>query len=436
MLKIPQKYNNDNDDNNNYNLNELNSYLNKININKYKLENIDVNKIPIIIVDEYKKIKIKFVNPKYSPISEFFKVKNTKHYYLLYSIIVNLCYKNICLFGGALRSILANEQINDLDFKNMSNNYIDIYEIHIIIYILNKLIYKKNINNEYINNNKNLYKFIYEHNIKIDIIDYDITNYDFYENSLYLDNKLQINTFSNYNPNNNLILYLIKILIINNNNEYNNMLFNIINDINIKIEEYCLLLKLYLQIINNNYIINNILEMLGIKYLCFLEIAYYINKKSLRLSHIYCNYYCNPTNHILYIEDNIFLTTNISKMVYVRIPKFRQRNYKIIYSNCCHENCLYMFIKLIDYYRRNKYMVKFYSFLEVYYNNSKENIFIKKILDKNYRNVEKYDNFKFTINTYDLCDHIDSKKYKNIIDNNTTIFSKYKKKKNLIYNLN
>ena len=139
--------------------------------------------------------------------------------------------------------------------------------------------------------------------------------------------------------------------------------------------------------------------MLGNELLCILEIAYYINKKALRLSHIYCNYYCNSINHIIYNKDKdiISLSTNINKIVCIRIPKFRERNYKIIFNNCNHNNCLYIFIKLIDYYKRNNYMVKFTSFLEIYYNNTYEDNFIKNILNKIYKDIQKYDDLELKI---------------------------------------
>ena len=441
MLKhkeIENKYNSFHTNSTNSNsLKEWCELLKKYDVNKYKIRYIDFNKIPLIkIVGNYIiKIDIKFITPRYTPITQYFR--KSKNYFLLYSIIINFSCYGLSLFGGALRSLFNNEDINDLDFRYIyeddiheSHVVIDINTIHSIIYILYKLIYHEEI--EYIDiiNHDRFYRLIYKNNIKIDIIDYNMTNYDFHENSLYLDEYLQIKTFKYYKRCYILSSYLVKILLINNNADYNNLLLDIIENNILKIDnenKYYQLLLSYLKIINNDYIMNNILEMIGFKYLCILEIAYYINKKTLRLSHTYCNYYCYCHNNVRYNEktDNLFLTSNINKLICVRIPKFRERNYKIIFTKCENQHCLYMFIKIIDNYKKNHYVIKFVSFLEKYYNSLYKDELIKIILKKIYSGILYYEQKdKKYIDYYNSNNNM----FKKILDNTTTIYKRPSKK--------
>ena len=372
---------------------------------------IDFNKIPIINIDSNTNIYIKYSKNNYIFTKYFNNMKDKKHGYFLYSLIINLHISSYTLYGGQIRKFFSNEEITDLDFcghcgylqdlsrmcenddYNTNIQYIHYIikkiinnnNIYAIIYILYKIIYIKPIKCNYINSyydiNKILnYRLSFD-NLKIDINYKNVNkiNYDFYENMLYIDNNLEISSAKEYEYNKKLILSLISLFIPNND------------------------------LISTPGILINILEMLGDNFLCVLESIYHITKHKLRLSHDNC-FHTNDSNYILK------KLKYIDKIIYYRIPKFINMNYEIIYINkCSNNNCISFISEIVSIYKKQKYVVNYLTFaekkytekykelytieylshIEPLYDDGQHSMYISKISNENY-------DFSYCYNYYQI----------------------------------
>lgn len=359
---------------------------------------INFERIPIININP-DILNIEFSNKNYIFTDFFKKFKNQQFSYFLYSVIINLGISDYTLYGGMIRKMFKDEDIEDLDFLyNISNfqefcYYIDYYNqypqlsfiniikeninnknIYLIIYILYKIIYNKNINCNYIKkyNLKNLVHFSLNFdNFKIDL-NYNTlleTKYDFYENMLYLNNKFEIKTSKEYHYNINLSLILISSFIPNQN------------------------------LIKKSNILNIILDMLGNNFACVLESIYYIVKNKIRLCHDNC---------FNEIKNNKMLNEikSIDKITHYRIPKFKLKGYKPIFTQKCSKtNCICYISELINIYQIGHYQVDFFTFAEKKYSE----ILIKcpLIIYQNISNLYTQENSLYINNS------IDSPKNKN-----------------------
>ena len=329
----------------NNNLNELQNILDQLFINK--LRHINFNLVPIISMNfDDLSITIEYHEENNLYTEYFKKFKDQKFGYFLYSLVRNLGTSHV-LYGGLVRNMFNDDEISDIDFYSTHNlslthpwyfkGWFSNENIDLCTYILYKLIYNENIKCLSIDcyySKYEYYALIYE-NIKIDYTANDGNKkYDFRENMLcvkYINGNFVLESSKEYEYDKNLSLILISSFISND------------------------------QLNTRSNLLKNILEMIGDNFACVLESIYYITKKKLRISHDNC-FNGNLTK---LMREKIYLS---DKIQFYRIPKFRNRGYKIIFGNICSKhNCICYIYKLIEIYEKQKYTVNFITFIENYY---------------------------------------------------------------------
>ena len=415
------------------------------------LRKIDYDRIPVIEIDNEKKIKITYkkinnVHQSYflklhndieNSNKEFYeKTEDQKYNYFLYSLIINLILNKYYLSGGAIVDHFTLEPFNDFDFYKPRNelhkfirdikyfitygnsNYSSYYQqklltnintnnVFLVVFVLYKHIFKSDINCNFIKYSNDMVKYSrlsFEDKLFIDISDKDLelpNKADFIEKTLY----------TKYDRESNKIeLYSAK------KKKFNNLE---------AFEAISKLMPFYTKLFKKNIIFDTILKMIGYEYIYTLLSIFNICHKKLTITHDDC---CDNFTHANLLRINkivneripkidlkfTFITDNCKKKccvcdVYLLTLKYINGNYTVTYNlffNNYYSYELFNFRFKIDIYKRNIYSVENKHSLSIEEDlikiNNKKKKFIKDIIDHNIKDIEPITKLKksqTTLNT-------------------------------------
>ena len=381
-----------------YTINLCNLFFKLIN----KLHNnsiiVDFNRIPIITIKYDLIIEINYIYDKYI-FTDFFKnYKNKKYSYFIYCLIINLYTNtNYKIYGDLIFALFNNDNIENIDL--LYDHFYDIYKIDEII---NKKILINLINKYKLFSNTDKYNYFFsqdENNNNIILIIYILLKLIYNDKNIKCDiycinrkynYKVKFNNFTiNLKKNDNKFNFLENMLYINKIN--NILVFNIFKTFNFNIK---LILSKILSSFKNksNLIFNLISEFIGIEYMCILDCIYYIVNYKLRLCHDNCFNILSVINNEDY--KKIFKG---NKLLNHEIPKFKNKNYKIFFSNICKKNnciCyineLYKLYELKNSHSINKKLLEKNIPIQLYYELPKFNIFVETYFGYTYLEYSNY----------------------------------------------
>jgi len=371
-----------------YTINLCNLFINV----KNKLHNnsiiVDFNKIPIITVKYDLTIEINYIYEKYIFTNFFVNHKNKKYSYFIYCLIINLYTNtNYKIYGDLIFALFNNDNIENIDL--FYDHFYDIYKIDEIINkkILINLVNKYNLFS-YKDNNK--YNYIFsqdEYNNNIILIIYILLKLIYNDKNIKCDiycinkkynYKIKFNNFTiNLKKNDNKFNFLEHMLYINKIN--NILVFNIFKTFNFNIK--LILSKILPSFKKSDLIFNLISKFIGIDYMCILECIYYIVNHKLRL----CHDNCVNISSVKYINNEDYKKIfKCNKILNHEISKFKNKKYKIFFSNICKKNnciCyineLYKLYKLKNTHYANDKLLEKNIPIQFYYEHPKFNIFVE-----------------------------------------------------------